>query len=125
MLCAHPRDGYSFARFTVSDRDENNSTIAANLFCQQRLLHPSDTSSMFVLAMPIESLTTSPIQALMPHPSKNTLICPRCGSVHVDQAQIEPAFIEQGKFDGKRYEVEGNCEAWDCQSCGISFFTLT
>lgn len=48
--------------------------------------------------------------------------CPKCSTGTMKKAGS--AFIEEGEYDGKSYEVEGDATKHACDSCGFEFYTL-
>lgn len=49
------------------------------------------------------------------------LFCPHCGTPTVEPSL--PIFYEDGTFDGKRYENEGNLDTHVCTTCNARFAT--
>ncbi|MBL1176678.1 hypothetical protein [Pantanalinema sp. GBBB05] len=47
------------------------------------------------------------------------LSCPSCRSEHVHP--ISEVFVEQGEYDGQRYEAEGETMLYKCSACGYAF----
>jgi hypothetical protein len=56
--------------------------------------------------------------------AEETITCPKCQGIAGDTEFGSEAFVEHGEWEGKRYEVEGNCSAWDCTECATTFYIL-
>lgn len=53
-------------------------------------------------------------------PNETLRFCPYCGGDDISVAAN--AFVEMGKFDGRRYEAEGDATGMRCNGCGGEFF---
>jgi len=64
--------------------------------------------------------TTAPDSGSIP---AHGVCCPFCRSVKVEV--VDSVFIEEGEFNGKEYDQEGNADVWLCGDCKRGFADWT